>query len=1158
MGDFVHLHLHSQYSLLDGAIKVKDLVSTCKQMGMPSVAITDHGNMYATIDFFKQATKAELKPIIGVEAYVTTKDHTVKERESFHLVLLAKDLTGYQNLVYLQSMAHMHGFYYYPRVDHKLLAAHSEGLIAMSACLGGEIPSLLLEGRPDAARERALMYKAMFGEGNFFLEVQENGLKDQDVVNVQLAELAEATGIPLVGTNDCHYLRAQDAKAHEVLLCIQTQKTMNDADRMRYGTDQLYLKSPDEMIAALSKWPGAVENTLRIAERCNVSFKLKQYKLPQYPVPGGGDLYEYFATKAREGFEERLLEIRAAGYPFDEAAYRERLEMEIGVIKTTGFPGYFMVVSDFIVWAKEHGIPVGPGRGSGAGSLVAYSLRITDLDPIRYDLLFERFLNPERISMPDFDIDFCQYRRDEVIRYVTEKYGKDNVSQIITFGTLKARAVIRDVGRVLDVPYGEVDKIAKLVPAQLGMTLPQALTLEPKLVKMMDDNPTIKELIDTAIALEGLNRHAGIHAAGVVIADRPLWEYVPMARGRDEAVITQFAKEEVEDAGLVKFDFLGLKTLTVIDIAVKWINRLREPGTPVFDIRNIPLDDREVYDLISRGETLGVFQLESSGFREFLKKIKPDRFEDIIASVALYRPGPMEGGMLEDYIKRKHGESKVTFPHPLLEECLKETYGVIVYQEQVMRIAQLLAGYTLGQADELRKAMGKKIAAMMEKHDAKFNTQAVEKGVDPKVAREIFDGMAAFAKYGFNKSHSAAYAVITYQTAWLKVHHPTAFMTAMLTLDKDNTDKVIQSVAEARRLGLQVLPPDVNTSEEAFTIVGGKIRFGLGAVKGVGSGAVEAILEAREKGGAFGTLLEFFERVDLRRVNRKVVEALICGGAFDSMKVLRSVLMANIDKAMARAQSRQRDRASGQMSLLGGFLGGNGGAAAEPDEFVCEGDNTWSTRDTLLKEREALGFYLSNHPLNRYQAQMVSMGLATLGELLECDKHRPVEIAVITAAFEEKMAKAKKRKFASLTLEDLTGRMEAVLFPDAFEQHGELAQSPDPLLIKGHLQVDGDDPENLNRKIVINEIALFEQVGAGKTRRVRVRATDPERLAPRRVKALKELLLLHRGTTSFGVVVMQGKRAVDMPFDPMWYVAPSTALYEELEKLFGNGNVAFS
>jgi len=1155
MADFVHLHLHSQYSLLDGAIKVKDLVKTCKEMAMPAVAITDHGNMYATIDFYKQAKAGEIKSILGVEAYVTTKNHTDRERESFHLVLLAKDLVGYKNLVYLQSMAHMHGFYYYPRVDHKLLAEHSEGLIASSACLGGEIPSLILDGNLDAARERALMYNRIFGAGNFFLEVQSNGLKDQDVVNAHLAQLGEDLGIPLVGTNDCHYLRAKDAKAHEVLLCIQTQKTMHDADRMRYGTDQLYLKSPDEMVAALSQFPGAIENTLRIAEQCNVTFKLKDYKLPQYPVPDGGELLAYFEKAARAGFEERLLEIREAGYAFDEAQYRERLEMEIGVIKRTGFSGYFLVVSDFIVWAKQHDIPVGPGRGSGAGSLVAYSLCITDLDPIRYDLLFERFLNTERISMPDFDIDFCQYRREEVIRYVTEKYGKDNVSQIITFGTLKARAVIRDVGRVLDVPYGEVDKIAKLVPAQLGMTLPQALTLEPKLPKMMDENPTIKELIETAIALEGLNRHAGIHAAGVVIADRPLWEYVPMARGRDDAVITQFAKEEVEEAGLVKFDFLGLKTLTVIDIAVKWINRLRAPGEPAFDIRRIPLDDRAVYDLISRGETLGVFQLESSGFREFLKKIKPDRFEDIIASVALYRPGPMEGGMLEDYIKRKHGEMQVTFPHPALEDCLKETYGVIVYQEQVMRIAQLLAGYTLGQADELRKAMGKKIAAMMEKHDAKFNTQAVEKGVDPKVAREIFDNMAAFAKYGFNKSHSAAYAVITYQTAWLKVHHPTAFMTAMLTLDKDNTDKVIQSVAEARRLGLEVLPPDVNTSEEAFTIVDGRIRFGLGAVKGVGSGAIEAILAAREKGGPFGTLIDFFDRVDLRRVNRKVVEALICGGAFDSMKVLRSVLIQNIDKAMARAQSKQRDRASGQMSLLGGFLGG--AAAVEADEFVCEGESTWSTRDTLLKEREALGFYLSNHPLNRYQGQIVSMGLATLGELMDVDRHRPVELAVITAAFEEKMAKAKKRKFASLTLEDLTGRMEAVLFPDAFEKYGELAQSPDPLLIKGHLSVDGDDPENLNRKIVVNEIFALDQIGAGKTRRVKVRTTV-DRLPPKRVAALKELLKKHSGQTPFAFVVAYQKRPVELPVDSMWYVSPSPALYEELEKMFGNGNVAFS
>jgi DNA polymerase III subunit alpha len=1156
MSDFVHTHLHSQYSLLDGAIRIKDLVKTTADMGMSAVAVTDHGNMYGAIDFYTSARKAGIKPILGVEAYVTTGDHRAKERGSYHLVLLAKDLTGYQNLIYLQSMAHMHGFYYNPRVDHELLRNHSEGLIASTACLGGEVPKLLLNGNMDEARDRALMYEGIFGKGNFFLEVQSNGIADQERVNALLAQLGEDTGIPLVGTNDSHYLRAEDARAHEHLLCIQTGKTIHDESRMQYGTDQLYLKSPEEMHEGLSMFPGALENTARIAEMCNVELKLKDYKLPKYPVPDGETTDSAFEREVRKGYAERLAELRGLGQEINQDIYDARLDMELGVIKQTGFPGYFLVVSDFIIWAKEQNIPVGPGRGSGAGSLVAYSMKITDIDPIRYDLLFERFLNTERVSMPDFDIDFCQNRREEVIQYVSDKYGKNNVSQIITFGTLKARAVIRDVGRVMDLPYGDVDRIAKLVPNQLGITLPEAITLEPQLREMITKGGVHKDLLEISQSLEGLNRHAGIHAAGVVIADRPLWEYVPLARGKDDAVVTQYAKDEVELAGMVKFDFLGLKTLTVLDVAIQWIDRRSPEGTAPFDLRAIPLDDAAVYKLISRADTLGVFQLESSGFRELLKRIRPDHFEDIIASVALYRPGPLEGGMVDDYIARKHGEKVVRYPHPLVEDVLKETYGVIVYQEQVMRIAAVLAGYNLGEADELRKGMGKKIQALMDKHDTKFNTQAVERGVDKRVARDIFDTMAKFAKYGFNKSHSAAYGLITYQTAYLKAHYPVEFLTAMLTLDKDNTEKVIEYIAEARRMGIVVKPPDANQSLEAFTIDGeSSIRFGLGAVKGVGSGAVEAVVEARES-GPFESLLDFLDRADLRRVNRKVVEALISAGAFDSLGIKRSILFTNVDRAMARAQQMAADRASGQMSLLGGLLGGPG-QSDDGSDFDYVGENSWSTREMLSREMEAVGFYLSDHPLNRYSSQMANLGLNTIAELMEKDSRQDVEMAVVVSSLVEKMSKKTQRKFGSMILEDLTGRIEAVLFSDAYEKSSAIAATSDPVLIRGKLQVDGDDPENLNRKITVREMLSFEKIGTARTRRVRLRLPST-RLPPKRMEALKTLLSENNGQTTFSFVVKHQGQNVEIHVDPIWYVKPSETLYEELEMLFGRENVSFS
>ncbi|HYG68443.1 MAG TPA: DNA polymerase III subunit alpha, partial [Anaeromyxobacteraceae bacterium] len=923
MADFVHLHLHTLYSLLDGAIRIKDLMKTVTAKGMKSVAVTDHGNLFGAIDFYKHAKAAGVKPILGMEAYVAgekgRKDRS--ERIGRHLILLAKNAEGWANLRYLSSMAFTEGFYYDPRIDKQLLKEHSKGLIGLSACLAGEVPRLARQGDMDGARRAAREYKEIFEPDSFFLEVQSNGMKEQLDVNAKLAELARAEGIPLAATADAHYVSRDQAKAHEVLMCIASNKTFQDPKRLKHDTDGLFITSPDEMVAALPEYREAIDNTIRIAEMCNVELRLGKSFLPRFQLPDGVSEDEYIDQLAREGLDARFREV-AGQYPHDRDAYMQRLEMELGVIKKMGFSGYFLIVQDFINWAKRHDIPVGPGRGSGAGSIVAWSLRITDLDPLRWHLLFERFLNPERVSMPDFDVDFCQNRRDEVIGYVREKYGQENVGQIITFGSLKARSVVRDVVRVMGLPFAEGDRIAKLVPDPVqGKTPPlrECIEAEPRLKQLYDEaaivstwvdsdgvqhKVTHKDILDVAMSLEGLNRQAGLHAAGVVIADKPLWEYVPAYKDdKSEMLVSQFAKEEVEAAGLVKFDFLGLKTLTVIDDALKLVKQ-NHPEMKDFKASDIPLDDPAVYELISRGDTGGVFQMESSGFTEMVIKMKPSRFEDIIAAGALYRPGPLdqklEDGrtMVDVYIDRKHGREKVTYPHPLLEPVLEPTYGVIVYQEQVMQIAQVLGGYSLGGADLLRRAMGKKKAEEMAKQRVIFMKGATEKRVDEKIATHVFDLMEKFAAYGFNKSHSAAYGLLTVQTAWLKAHYPVEFMAALISSEASNTDKVVMHISEARADGIAVLQPDVNESNAEFRalparraegqpaeaaperaggmggpsgppqqeVEKGRIRFGLGAVKGVGESAIEAILEARRDGGPFESLFDLTRRVDTRRI----------------------------------------------------------------------------------------------------------------------------------------------------------------------------------------------------------------------------------------------------------------------------------------------------
>ncbi|MFP4600590.1 MAG: DNA polymerase III subunit alpha, partial [Persicimonas sp.] len=996
MADFVHLHVHTQYSLLDGAIKLPDLMDTVQAHGMDTVAMTDHGNMYGAVDFQKAAQKAGVKPIIGCEMNLVQGDFRESaDPKTFHLTLLAKNIEGYKNLMYLNSMGWLEGYFERtgtPRINRELLAERSAGIICLSGDLGGEINQAILRGDMDQAREIARAYREIFEEDHFYLELMDNAFPEQQKCNDALIELSEELDIPVVATNDCHYIGREDARAHGVLMAIQLAKTVELDRLMDHGVDQLYIRSPEEMREAFAHVPEACDNTVKIAEMCDLEIPLGEIFLPQYDVPAEfveengitdykDGIHEYFEHVSRLGLEERFAEFDELGKVYDRAEYEARLQEEIGIIRQMDFPGYFLIVWDFIAWSKEQQIPVGPGRGSGAGSLVAYSLRITDIDPLPYDLLFERFLNPERVSMPDFDIDFCMNRRGEVIEYVHDKYGHDNVGMIITYGQLKAKACIRDVARALNFSYGEADKIAKLIPDELGISLDEALKKESQLSKMYDDDDRVRDLFDIARALENLNRQAGIHAAGVVISETPLWDFVPVCRGSDGEKVTQFAKEEVEEAGLVKFDFLGLKTLTVIETALKLVNTQREEaGEKPFDIDAIPMDDPSIFDLIGKGDTTGVFQLESSGFQELLKKLKPNTFEDIVASVALYRPGPLGSGMVDDFIDRKHGRKKVEYPHPWLEEVLKPTYGVMVYQEQVMKTAQVVAGYSLGQADILRRAMGKKKAKVMEKQKKIFIDGAVEQDVDAQKAEEIFDLMAYFSGYGFNKSHSAAYALITYQTAYLKAHFPVEFMAALMTADRSNSDKIVRFINEAKEMGIEVLPPDVNESRLDFSVSDGKIRFGLAAIKGVGEAVVESIIGTRDEGGPFESLYDFCARVDHGSINKRTLEALVRSGAFDSVSPdevasrfigdicrSRASMFAAIEMAVTRGQQAQHDAEVGQSSLFGMMTED---AVEEVLEENYPDVAPWPDRDLLQGEKDLLGFYVTGHPLDRFEAEL--------------------------------------------------------------------------------------------------------------------------------------------------------------------------------------------
>ena len=1015
MAEFVHLHVHTNYSLLDGACEIDRLARRLSELGMKSCAITDHGAMYGVIDFYKKMLAYGIKPIIGAEVYMAERIMQDKEPgvddEQYHLVLLAKDIQGYKNLMKLVSLGFTEGFYYKPRIDMDILAKYSEGLIALSGCLAGRIPSLLLKGNFDEAKNIALQLNSIFGQDNFFIEVQDHGLLDQRRIINDLIRLSQETGIPLVATNDVHYIQKEDALAQDVLMCIQTGKTLDEENRMKFESSEFYLKSPEEMASLFSYIPEALENTIRIAESCNVTLDFGTIHLPSFRVPEGLTEDEYLNRLCYKGARER--------YPEITGEIKQRLDYELETIKKMGYSSYFLIVWDFINFARQNGIMVGPGRGSAAGSLVAYCLYITNIDPLKYNLLFERFLNPERISMPDIDVDFCYERRQEVIDYVVRKYGQDRVAQIVTFGTMAARAAIRDVGRVMGYPYGEVDRIAKMVPAELGITIENALTLNPELKKLYEENERIRRLIDIAKDLEGFPRHASTHAAGVVISKDPIVEHVPLHKLGDSNVTTQYTMTALEELGLLKMDFLGLRTLTVIRDA---INIIRRTKNVEINLDKLPLDDKKVYEMLSQGNTAGVFQLESTGMRNLLKELRPETFQDVAAIIGLYRPGPLGSGAAEDFIKSKNGLKPIKYLHPKLEPILSETYGIILYQEQAMKIAQELAGFSLAQADILRKAMGKKQQDVMAAQRESFVNGCVKNGIDKVTAEKIFDEISYFAGYGFNKAHSAAYAVIAYQTAYLKAHFPVEYMAALLTSVIDNSDKVAHYINECRHLGIKVLPPDINESYESFTVVSDKIRFGLTAVKNVGHNVARAIIMARKSEGKFTSFTDFVEKVS-GDLNKKALESLIKSGAFASIGAKRSQLLAIYEDTLTRIQKEQRQGMKNQISLFQILddTASYGESLPDVPEFP--------SAELLAMEKDMLGIYLSGHPLSEFERELSENVTFYLGDKNNdnIDKKEVLVGGIITGI--QTKATRNESIMAFINIEDLTGSMEAIVFP---------------------------------------------------------------------------------------------------------------------------------
>ena len=1113
---------------------------------MPALALTDHGNLFGAIQFYHAARKKGLKPIIGCEIYVAKESRHKKTGggdQSNHLVLLAENISGYHNLCRLVSYGYLEGFYYKPRIDKELLSRYCEGIIAMSACLKGAVPQKLTMEQPDAALSEAGELQDIFGAGNFYLELQNHKLPAQQRVNQGLVDISQRTGIPLVCTNDTHYLRREDSVAHDVLLCIGTGKVVSQTDRMHYETDQFYFKSPKEMKQLFGEIPEAIQNTVRIADRCDLEIETSQ-PLPPFEVPPGFTADSFFEKTVREGFRDRRVHLDALydrgqlKYPL--VVYEERLAFEIDMIKQMQFSSYFLIVWDLLKYARDHAIPIGPGRGSVVGSLVAYSMGITDIDPLQYELFFERFLNPERIAPPDIDMDFCMNRRAEVIDYVARKYGRDNVCQIITFGTMAAKGVIRDVGRSLDVPYADADRIAKLIPDELNATIDKALAQEPRLKEEIKD-PQIANLIEIAKRLEGLSRHSSTHAAGVVIAPKPLVELIPLQKTNKEEITTQYSMKDLESIGLLKMDFLALTTLTVIDSAVR---RIREEKGIQLDLSSVSLTDPKVFELFSEGRTNGIFQFESGGMKAELRRLKPERFEDLIALNALYRPGPMD--MIPDFIKRKQGLIQVQYPHPVLEEILKETYGVIVYQEQVMQIASKMAGFSLGEADILRKAMGKKMADVMTSMRTKFIQGAIAKNISEKAAIQVFDLMEQFAQYGFNKSHSTAYALLAYQTAYLKVHYPVQFMAALLSSEIGNTEKIVMYIAECKDMGIPVLPPDINESALVFHSSGNGIRFGMLAIRNVGEAAIRSVLQFRDQHGRFRSLFHFCEEVDSRSLNKRVLESLIKSGALDSLGWKRSQYMAMADVAIEYGQKARRDRESGQKGLFAGLTEEQAAISEPAPPDIPE----WPVEQRLALEKETLGFYVSGHPLDRFVTEVSRFSKKNIAELISEGKSVECKIAGIVTDFRTRRTK-KGDLMALFMLEDLTGAVETVVFPNSYPKFEPYMSVDYPILISGRFEFESER----GYKIIASDLQPLSGILERSAKILRIRASIAD-LSPDSATVLHRLLEKNRGETGVEVELYHPSDfRVNIQSSDFVKVKSSLDLIREIESICGPGSV---
>ena len=1141
--EFVHLHLHTQYSLLDGACRIPELLNLAKSYKMDSLAITDHGNMFGAIDFYLEAQKAGIKPIIGCEVYIAPSSRLDKniggiEESSYHLILLARDETGYQNLIKLVSIGYLEGFYYRPRIDKEVLKQHAQGLIALSACLKGEIPALLQQRRFNDALKTADEFLNILGKDNFYLEIQENFIPEQKTVNAGLIKISKELNIPLIATNDVHYLLKENAASHEALLCIQTQTTLDDPNRMRFQTDEFYFKSPQEMKELFKDVPSAIANTVEVAKRCNLELDFSKVHLPKYEAPVGKTKEDFLRELCEKGLKVRFKTITPE--------INQRLEHELETIQKMHFTSYFLIVWDFIHYAKSQHIPVGPGRGSAAGSLVSYLLAITDINPLTYGLLFERFLNPERQGLPDIDIDFCYERRQEVIDYVTKKYGQENVAQIITFGTMQARAVIRDVGRVMGMSYADVDRIAKMIPPDPGKTLKEALESEAELKNLYKNDPQIKQLIDTGLSLEGLNRHASVHAAGVVIADKPLDNYMPLFKTQDDQITTGYSMTMLEKTGLLKVDFLGLRTLTVIDQTLKIV--AEKHGKSIY-IENIPLDDPKTYKLLASAHTIGIFQIESSGMRDLLKKLEPTRFEDLIALLALYRPGPIGSGMLDDFIQRKHGRIPIRYDHPKLEGILKDTYGIMVYQEQIMQIASTLAGFSLTQADLLRRAMSKKIPEVMEQQRKNFFLGCLKKNISESVANKIFDFIEYFSGYGFNKSHSAAYAMISYRTAYLKANFPIEFMTALLTSERGNTDKIVEYVHEAEHMGLKIMPPDINESDALFKIADPEtIRFGLLAVKNVGAGSAESIVGARLAAGSFKSLEDFCQRIDLRLVNRKVLESLIKCGALDTFSMPRAQMVANLDKLLEISARRQKEQSKGQLSFFDQAAAGDGFQKSAANNFTQIKE--WPEPQVLAFEKEMLGFYVSGHPLARYAQQLKRFASTSIAKLPQHADGEEIKIVGMISKIKNTLTRAKQEKMAILKLEDLEGVVELLVFPAAYQKVYRYIQPNTVVLVRGRLNLREDTP-----KVIVNDLLPIEDV----YKLITALNINLSGARENLFTSLKDLLAASRGNVPIYLHLdTSAKSRVQLVVGEGFYVAPSEKLIEDIEGLLGEDRLSLA